>query len=350
MKKVLLILVFGVVILASVSSSAKAYNVGVSGEDLNLQGASHTYIRTQDLFFPRNYDGWDGSQSKIFDNGNMHISTDDYLYLDAPQKVYVKNQAYFVRNYDGWEGTQSAIYDNSNLHIATDDYLFLDAPKLVTIQKDLKVNGDIYTSSGVLSATQLGDNTSSIQELTDEKLSLTGGTMEGTINMNGNEINNAIINSDLIVKGSLYNSTGSIVINDSINQTGNGQVNLTGKFYVDDNIELTGNLSATGALYTTSGALDTTGGTVLHVGEFYANSITLHKPTTVSSNFTVTGGVDFSGASSQKLPVVSTGGSCSIDSDRGKIYYDTDDNHVYVCQKSGITFGWAQLDNVALPN
>lgn len=293
------------------------------------------------------------NNGKIFHDGQLHVQAGSGgdMYLNASHRIHITNgDVYFMRNYDSWAGSQSRIYDNNDFHFATDDYLFLDAPKLVTIQKDLKVNGDIYTSSGVLSATQLDDNTSSIQELTDEKLSLSGGTMEGTIDMNGNEINNAVINSNLVVKGSLYNSAGSVVINDSINQTGNGQVNLTGKLYVDDNLELTGDLSATGALYTTSGALDTTGGTVLHVGEFYANSITLHKPTTVSSNFTVTGGVDFSGASSQKLPVASTGGSCAADADRGKIYYDTDDNHIYVCQKSGITFGWVQLDNSIIPN
>lgn len=41
---------------------------------------------------------------------------------------------------------ETKIYDGGDLHIQTDDYMYLDASKKVTVQNDLQVNGTIYGS------------------------------------------------------------------------------------------------------------------------------------------------------------------------------------------------------------
>src|SRR5262245_42016494 len=76
--------------------------------------------------------------SKIYENGNLHIATDDNLYLDASTtnvKGTIKVTSTATGTYMG-----SRIYDNAQLHIATDDYLYLDAPQAVNVSNKLVVN------------------------------------------------------------------------------------------------------------------------------------------------------------------------------------------------------------------
>lgn len=89
--------------------------------------------------------------TQIFDNGDMHIFTDDTLWLDAAHTVVAKhnieaNGAFVIRNFNLQQPTGSQIWDDRDLHIVTDDYLFLDAPKRVIVKNDVKVRGDLFVA------------------------------------------------------------------------------------------------------------------------------------------------------------------------------------------------------------
>ncbi|MGZ6004916.1 MAG: hypothetical protein ACXWLH_02080 [Candidatus Saccharimonadales bacterium] len=91
--------------------------------------------------------------SKIYDNGNLHLATDDNLYLDAIN-TYIKTNAQLggtlkVVNTATHSYTGSRIYDNGQLHIATDDHMYLDAPSDVNVSNVLNVgaSSSVYTGS-----------------------------------------------------------------------------------------------------------------------------------------------------------------------------------------------------------
>lgn len=91
--------------------------------------------------------------SKIYDNGNLNVSTDDYINLNAPKEVRIQkdltvgNVLKIYRN--GANAGGSKIYENGNLHVATDDYLLLDAPSAVKVSNVL----DVGSSSSLFSGT-----------------------------------------------------------------------------------------------------------------------------------------------------------------------------------------------------
>ena len=116
------------------------------------QAAEYTFevVRVEKyLTILRNFDNYD-SGNRIYDDIHLHIHTDDYMYLDAPQRVYFQNESYWLRNYDRWEGTQSRMYDSNDLHIATDDYIYLDAPVNIYVQNDMQINGDLTATNAYL--------------------------------------------------------------------------------------------------------------------------------------------------------------------------------------------------------
>src|SRR3989344_3036531 len=74
--------------------------------------------------------------SQIYDNGNLVVTTDDFLYLNGGsatfvQKVLSVGDDLNINNKVAGTYTGSRIYDNGNLHIATDDQLFVDATSVV---------------------------------------------------------------------------------------------------------------------------------------------------------------------------------------------------------------------------
>ena len=128
MKKLLISALFLMVFLFITSSAVKAAD------------GNYDRLRVGDyLNMLRNYDHLD-TGSRVYDDGQLHIVTDDYLYLDASQRVYLQNEMYFTRNYDGWQGTGSRLYDNGQFHIATDDFLYLDVSDTVFVSNNLQVN------------------------------------------------------------------------------------------------------------------------------------------------------------------------------------------------------------------
>lgn len=85
--------------------------------------------------------------SKIYDNFNLHVATDDNIYLDAPKRVYIQKNAqigdaleFYNTSSKAYKGTR--IYDNGQLHIVTDDHLYLDASQDVNVSNALLVSGD----------------------------------------------------------------------------------------------------------------------------------------------------------------------------------------------------------------
>lgn len=105
--------------------------------------------------------------SRIYDTGNLHIATDDYIYLNAPTETVVErdlgigNNLHFFNNGNGT--TNSQIYNNGDLHIQADNNLMLDAPGTTTIQNNLTIGGDLTltgseTAAGVRSSNYTGSN------------------------------------------------------------------------------------------------------------------------------------------------------------------------------------------------
>jgi hypothetical protein len=125
--------------------------------------------------------------SKIYDDGQLHIATDDYIFLNAPVKTIIQNDLQvgksLIINYskDGTD-TGSKIYDNAQLHIATDDYLYLDAPISTYVQNALVVGGSLTVngsiglpvgsviSSNILDGTIVNADVSSSAAIADSKL------------------------------------------------------------------------------------------------------------------------------------------------------------------------------------
>lgn len=127
--------------------------------DLDVQGA----ITVDDLVkfdsgSIRTLDFGKGSSS-IYDNGDLHVKTDDLLYLDSPtvsvggrldvsKDLYAHYPIYAMGNLIQFGGNatatldfnrgQSKIYDNGNLTLKTDDNLVVDATTLA-VNKDLNV-------------------------------------------------------------------------------------------------------------------------------------------------------------------------------------------------------------------
>jgi hypothetical protein len=85
---------------------------------------------------------WGQNSSKIYDDANLHVETDDEMYLKAPKSLNVNTpSATFTGNVnfknDGsglvWGQNYSKIYDNADLHIETDDNMFIKAPTSLNI-------------------------------------------------------------------------------------------------------------------------------------------------------------------------------------------------------------------------
>ncbi len=90
-----------------------------------------------------------GTGSKLYDDWDLHLASDDRIFVDAPEYVRVQNDLEFngdlniLRKGQMGMATGSSIYDSLDLHIATDDRLFLDAPSYVKTSSDLKVGGGL---------------------------------------------------------------------------------------------------------------------------------------------------------------------------------------------------------------
>jgi hypothetical protein len=93
--------------------------------------------------------------SKIFDNGDLTVQTDDQLNLNAPTTVKVSHDLTVSHVLNLWRnGTNiggSKIFENGNLHVATDDRLYLDAPNFVQVSNKLNVGSDLTVAGNITS-------------------------------------------------------------------------------------------------------------------------------------------------------------------------------------------------------
>ena len=154
--------------------------------------------------------------SRLFDNYDLHVATDDRLYLDAPDLVQVQNSLGVNNtlnvNRQGTNGyaTGSKLYDDWDLHMATDDRLWLDAPGFVRVQNDLGLNGDlnIYRKGqqGMATGSSIYDS-GNLHIATDDALMLDAPSYVKTQN-------------DLKVGGDLA-VTGDTTLGGSLSITGN---------------------------------------------------------------------------------------------------------------------------------
>jgi hypothetical protein len=79
------------------SGAVNTVNVGIgitnpSNYTLHVNGSQYT---NETIYFPANGAGlsWAGGASQIYDNGNLYINTDDYMYIQAPTTLTVTSPA-----------------------------------------------------------------------------------------------------------------------------------------------------------------------------------------------------------------------------------------------------------------
>ena len=127
--------------------------------------------------------------SKISDNADLTLDTDNFLYLNAPQKVYVENGLQVKGTINVTEGNidhDSRIFDNGDLVITTDDALRLEAGQGTEIASDLLISGDLQVT-GTLDLPAGSVNTADLADeaVTNSKLAADAVTtdkiLDGTV-------------------------------------------------------------------------------------------------------------------------------------------------------------------------
>lgn len=196
----------------------------------------------------------------------------------------------------------SGIWDNGDLHVATDNFMILAAGQRVTVSNALALdNGPLL----VANIAQVG------------KLNSVGDVNAGgDVNVTG------VVNGDVL--GSL---TGDVTGNVTGNTTGVHTGAVTGNASTATALAANPADCAANTFATTivaSGAL--TCAAVADAG--VADDITLNTTSVItgSAGATVTGAVDFSGATSLKIAKgvgLAAAGNCAIVADQGKVYYAT---------------------------
>ncbi len=211
--------------------------IGVAGisyaADINLNGGTLNYNK---------------GGSKIYDNGHLSLSTDDYLLLNASKAVKTSDNlqvgnTLVIANRNELKDTGSHLYDDGNLHIKTDDYLLLDAKNTVQVSNDLQVRNALILANqntGQDTGSEIFDN-GQLNITTDDYLYL-------------NAANTTFVQEKLHVGGEvrLYNDNGNI-------DTGSRLVDdMHLRIYTDDDLYL----NAPGVTYI-QGSLNV-GGTISH--------------------------------------------------------------------------------------
>ena len=109
---------------------------------------------------------WGNNFSNIYDNGDLHINTDDNLYISAPTLLSITSNTVTINGNINlpiggitfptqsstaaisWGNNFSNIYDNGDLHINTDDNLYISAPTLLSITSNtVTISGNVTANS-----------------------------------------------------------------------------------------------------------------------------------------------------------------------------------------------------------
>ncbi len=88
--------------------------------------------------------------SKIYDDGQLRVTTDDYIYLNAPIRTFVSNdlqvgKQLVLANTNENKDTGSYLTDDGSFRIITDEDLYLDAPGVTTVKGSLATIGNLST-------------------------------------------------------------------------------------------------------------------------------------------------------------------------------------------------------------
>ncbi len=163
--------------------------------------------------------------SKIFStSGNLHVSTQGNLYLDTPQTVIANNniRGKELQTYNSTNNTYtgSKIYDNGDLHIGTDDFLFLDGTHTFvqgaltaggTITGNLTgdVTGNVTAASGSSSFNDLTVNGTLTADfaVSNDLTGVTGDFTVGTGELGGD----LTVNGETIANGDIYLQNSSVL-------------------------------------------------------------------------------------------------------------------------------------------
>ncbi|MCX6808549.1 MAG: hypothetical protein NTW50_02690 [Candidatus Berkelbacteria bacterium] len=226
----------------------------VANKGINLQGSTLDF-------------GQGGS--RIYDDGNLHVATDDNMYLDAVN-IMLGGAASYYRG--------SKIYDDYNLHIATDDNMYLDAPATLLVQNAMHVNGVLSTGGmdmyGGTIATRDGNNDITINAGTGT-INFVAGTFTGLPATDGavalvptsndySTINPGSANVvGLTIQGSSSESSPNIFVLKNSSGTSELSVDSAGALAVNNSITMTGATRHTALTLANDGDLSVTGNTIL---------------------------------------------------------------------------------------
>ncbi len=102
--------------------------------------------------------------SRVYDNGDLHIATDNDLYIDAAWRTKVAGvaevgKALWIDNINDGSYNGSQLIDNNDLHVVTDNYLYLDAPVMTYIQGGLTVAGSVSLPTDSVTGSMIADST-----------------------------------------------------------------------------------------------------------------------------------------------------------------------------------------------
>jgi len=180
------------------------------------------------FFGPVNLDGnvldFGRGSSKIEDNGDLTLTTDNYLFLNAKSRVAVQNDLQVKGQLQITQGDKdngSVIYDNGDLVIFSNDAIKLESKKDINVQSntifhgDLKINGDLQLPSQSIDTADLADGAVTNPKLATDAVT-SGKILDGTIvtaDMADSAVTNVKLAGDSVTSDKILNGT---IVNEDI--------------------------------------------------------------------------------------------------------------------------------------
>lgn len=215
---------------------------GDAGSDMYLKANHRIHIQSGDLYFMRNYDYWPNSQSRIYDDGQFHIATDDYLYLDGPTITYVLNKMVVGGDttFMGNVGIAGGLSFSGDFNLNGHNIINVNEADINDLNVATSINTVALTATGMSSLNDLYVNgTSTMIGALDLRAGVANSSGDVTVN------DNLLVTGGANINGNIWNSTSSVNINDNLVVTGTSDLrgvisNTTGDIVLGDNIAVTG--------------------------------------------------------------------------------------------------------------
>ena len=209
------------------------------GDYLHIGGYNGVYIYggTSDTVDPANRtclisacynaNGSSGTASTV--NVGIGITNPSNYTLHVNGTRYANGTIYFPNNGTGlnWGGTGSQIYDNGNLYIITDDYMYIQAPNLLTVTSPATTFSGTVTSTGLNTLVNLYGASARSLNVGQTAYLDTGSTQVTSLPMNVNCGDNQYYEVVLVHKGPYTNINLDIFIYPN-NTTYSGQFQCAG--------------------------------------------------------------------------------------------------------------------------